>query len=203
MYKINIQSNAIQKSSQEKSEKNLRINRWIIHRYQFIASDWKGYQKYLLSNLIIACSMLIGIILLYQLFWKPHFDLALNRTTSLPQKLFFIIKHASIQRGDFLAFYPPNNPLYGDKTPFLKQVGGISGDHVIEKNQEIYVNGKDMGHVFQRARNGTALHAGPTGVIPNGYYYVYTRNPKSYDSRYQSIGWISKSRVVGRAIPLF
>lgn len=139
----------------------------------------------------------------FYVIWRPHFEIAQNKTTSLPEHYFLVVKGMAVHRGDFVSFYPPDNPLYGNKTPFLKIVGGVAGDVVKEKGREVYVNHKDLGHIYLHADDGKPLHAGPTGTISQGEYYVYTPNPKSYDSRYASIGWIPQKQIIGRAFPLF
>jgi conjugal transfer pilin signal peptidase TrbI len=172
-----------------------------------IVSDIDGYGSYLLKVFVVTGIIFLAVLMAYRYFWAPFFEIACNKSTSLPQKLFFIVKNMPIKRGNYIAFYPPHNPLYseerGRRTPFLKMVGGIEGDVVSNKKREFYVNGIDMGYAHFKAANGKTLYAGKTGVIGHDEYYVYTKNPRSYDSRYKSIGWIQKKDVEGRAFPLF
>lgn len=176
---------------------------FIEKRIFIIRSDKPGYIQHLKKQLLILSLGCAVIFSLYFFLWKPNFELALNKTTSLPQKLFLVVKGEPVKRGNYVAFYPPDNPLYGNKIPFLKIVAGVPGDVVTRRGREFFINGNDTGRAYQKADDGLALHVGPTGVLKKEEYYVYTPNPKSYDSRYASIGWIRANHIVGRAYPLF
>ena len=41
------------------------------------------------------------------------------------------------------------------------------------------------------------------GVIPAGHYYVMADHPLSLDSRYEAVGFVSASHVIGKAFKLF
>lgn len=175
----------------------------ILRRFEIIKKDIRGYYRYLFRVLAITAMGTASILVFYNSIWKPNFLLALNKSESLPQKLFLVIKRAEIKRGSYIAFYPKRENLYGPEKPFLKIVGGISGDKVSKAGEKFYINGKYVGSIQKKTRDGQKLIPGPTGIIKRGYYYVYTKHPKSYDSRYKSIGWVGQKDIVGRAYPLF
>jgi conjugal transfer pilin signal peptidase TrbI len=172
-------------------------------RVQLIKNDREAYVSYFKKLGVVGCVVSLFVVFCYFLLIGPHFMLAVNESNSLPQTFFLVVKGAKVKVGDDVAFYPPDNPLYGSKYPFLKIVGGVPGDVVSRVGREFFVNGQDKGWAYRKAHNGKVLNLGPTGVLGRDEYYVYTPHPKSYDSRYKSIGWIKASHIVGRAYPLF
>ncbi len=144
-----------------------------------------------------------GLISLIILYLSQALLLAINTTHSLPQHLFLIIKHQPVHRGDYIAFYPPVNPLYRRHQLFIKQIAGIAGDKVELKKNCFYVHSQRIGIAKPRSRLGSPLTPSKTGVLGQGEYFVYTPHPDSFDSRYQQLGWVSETKVVGRAFAVF
>lgn len=127
----------------------------------------------------------------------------INLTNSLPQTVFLVIKDQSIFSGNYLAFYPPTNSIYKDNQSFIKIVAGSSGDIVRDQDGIFYVNNKKIGYAKPFSSKGIPLTKAKTGIIPKGYYFVYSPHPDSFDSRYAEIGLVPQERVIGRAFPLF
>jgi conjugal transfer pilin signal peptidase TrbI len=46
------------------------------------------------------------------------------------------------------------------------------------------------------------LVAGPTGVIPQGCYYVGSPHKDGFDSRYAAIGYACSNKIVGVGDPI-
>ncbi len=149
----------------------------------------------------------LGIIVsvrLIALMLSPGYRLGINGTESLPGVLYLVLKaEPPDTRGDLVAFYPPENRFYPKGMFFIKQAMGMPGDEVTRKGQDFYINGEFIATAKTHSRSGKPLQPGPAGVIPDGHYFVWTPHPDSYDSRYEDIGWISKDRVIGRAVRLF
>ncbi len=149
----------------------------------------------------------LGIIIsvwIISLMLSPWYRLGINGTDSLPGVLYLVLKtEVPTTRGDLVAFYPPENRFYPREMFFIKKAIGMPGDEVTHKGQDFYINGEYIATAKARSRSGKPLQPGPTGVIPDGHYFVWTPHPDSYDSRYEDIGWISKDRVIGRAVRLF
>lgn len=149
----------------------------------------------------------LGIILsvwLVSLLLSPWYRLGINGTESLPGVLYLVFKHATPDsRGDLVAFFPPENRFYPRGMFFIKKAMGMPGDEVTRKGQDFHINGEFIATAKTHSRSRKPLRPGPTGVIPDGRYFVWTPHPDSYDSRYEDIGWISKDRVIGRAVRLF
>lgn len=128
---------------------------------------------------------------------------AVNLTTSLPEDMFLVVKGIQPKKGQLVAFYFPQTPYYPKNTIVIKIIGGVHGDRVSRKGREYYVNGKPIGISKRTSEKGLPLHFGPTGVLPKNDLFVYTPDKDSYDSRYKAIGWVPRSRVLGRAFGLF
>ena len=65
------------------------------------------------------------------------------------------------------------------------------------------MNGRLVGTVKPVSREGEMLAPGPTGVLPEGRYYVAAPHPDSLDSRYALTGWIDATPIIGRAHAVF
>ena len=65
------------------------------------------------------------------------------------------------------------------------------------------VNGEPVGWAKPFSAERTPLALGPTGVIPDGHYYVSGTHPDSLDSRYALAGWIRRDALIGRAYVVF
>jgi conjugal transfer pilin signal peptidase TrbI len=44
---------------------------------------------------------------------------------------------------------------------------------------------------------------GPVGVLPQGRYYMAAPNPDSLDSRYNWVGQVKDSQIIGRGFRIF
>lgn len=161
------------------------------------------------------------------LFGTAHYvTFAMNVTDSLPQKLFMVMKQENgVRRGDFVAFPWPRDLVYPKGIGFIKQVAGLPGDTVVvNDNREFKVIrrrslseaipgsiqepleksvGRAKTHGERGNMKGVPLELGFTGVIPDGYIYVYAWSKDSLDSRYAILGLVRQDEVIGRAIPLF
>jgi len=149
-----------------------------------------------------------------------------NFTESLPQKFFIVLKQErDVGRGQFAAFPWPSNVVYPKGIGFIKQVAGVPGDTVVvnENREFTIVYQKDAAQQIPGAppaeqtksvgrakpfgekgnMRGVPLELGFTGVIPEGYLYMYAWSKDSLDSRYAILGLVRKEAVIGRVIPVF
>jgi len=122
--------------------------------------------------------------------------LALNYSESLPHWAFIIDRTRQPHVGDMVFFAPPVNRFYG-KRPFVKRIAAGPGDSVSIIDQQLFINGEPLCMLLGTAKDGSALHPGPTGIIPDGQYFIHSNHERSYDSRYRDIGWISAGRIIG------
>ncbi len=102
-------------------------------------------------------------------------------------------------RGDILLF--EYEAAGGEKQEAISRVIGVPGDViVIDETGKITVNGKEF---ITSYCNGKTAYM-PNQMIypytvPNDFYFVLSDNPSGKtDSRYQTIGAISKADIIGR-----
>ena len=137
------------------------------------------------------------------LSFNAYYTLALNVTESLPTRFFLIHRGEMPKRGDYVAFRWQGGGPYPAGATFIKVVAGMPGDSVTRIDGDYYVNGRHTGLAKRTSRHGVMLEPGPTGTLPEGFYYVHTPHPDSLDSRYALTGWVSQTQIIGRAHALF
>jgi signal peptidase I len=109
------------------------------------------------------------------------------------------------KRGDVIVFKYPEDP----KRDFIKRVIGIGGDVVMEKDRNVYVNGRKLvepyiQHVDNEIKSGQFDRRDNFGpiVVPKGSVFVMGDNrDQSYDSRYW--GFVDDLEVKGKAIVIY
>lgn len=144
-------------------------------------------------------------------FLNQYYSLAFNGTESLSGEVYLIdkTKRGDIQRGDVIAFDPPENRFYNNS--FLKIVRGVPGDVVTFRNRDFYIAECDitcsdpnfLGYAKPVARNGSLLTPASGGIIQDETYFVWTSHRDSFDSRYEEISNIAAANVIGVAYKLF
>lgn len=139
-------------------------------------------------------------------FARDH-ALLINVSPSLPYWAIWLDRSANPARGEIILFDPPPSDLlikhFGPKPkPFGKRVVGIPGDRVTEQARTYFVNGKPIAKAKVQSLRGEPLALGPTGVVPEGCFFVATDHPDGFDSRYAVIGWICRSRILGVGRPI-
>lgn len=133
-----------------------------------------------------------------------HFAIGVNVTPSLPFTICLIAKgDFEVRRGDLAAFRWHGGGPYPAGVVFTKVVRGLPGDEVTRRERLFLVNGEPVGWAKPFSTDRAPLAPGPTGVIPDGHYYVAGSHPDSLDSRYELAGWIRRDALVGRAYVVF
>lgn len=103
--------------------------------------------------------------------------------------------------GEVVLFLPPET--IGTPVPYLKTVLGLPGAKVtVDPDRNVRVAGMHAGKAKIRARNGRPLAPIPSGVVPPDHYYLFADHPDSHDSRYAEIGFVPRTRLLGRAVAL-
>jgi len=149
---------------------------------------------------IIAVLGLSGLCVALLVLVARFISIGINVTDSLPGTLFVIIKHSPIDKGDTIAFHPPDSRLHHARDVLIKQIVGIPGDEVWQQDSVYFVNDVQVGLAFGGTRKGVTLNPGPEGEIPDHYYFVSTNHPYSFDSRYREIGWVGHDQIIGRVV---
>lgn len=137
----------------------------------------------------------------------------INRSPSLPNWAYYFERGKAVKRGEVAFFAPPSNALvhahFGAEPPvFGKIVYGLPGDIVSHRGADVIVSwaaGADneapseqlVAKLKPLSSTGEALAPGPTGVIPNGCYYMGSPHPDGFDSRYAAIGFVCTKQIVG------
>lgn len=139
--------------------------------------------------------------------WQESHAFMVNASESLPNWAFFVSENKVPAKGEYVFFTPPQGELvrrhFGpDQGPFGKQVIGMPGAVVEHRGEWVYVDGKRVAHMKPRSRFGEILHRGPTGVVPEGCYYVGTPHPDGFDSRYAEIGFACRKAILGTGTPI-
>jgi len=134
--------------------------------------------------------------------WRDDHAILINTTKSLPNWAFFIDKHRTPTRGDFVVFTPPASAIitahFGQPSaPFAKRVYGMPGELVSRVGNMVRINGADVARLKPRTRRGEVLAPGPTGRIPPNCYYLGTAHADGLDSRYADIGFVCGNRIIG------
>ena len=134
--------------------------------------------------------------------WRDDHAILINTTESLPNWAFFIDKHRTPARGDFVVFTPPASAIitahFGQPSaPFAKRVYGMPGELVTRVGHMVRINGADVARLKPRTRRGEVLAPGPTGRIPPDCYYLGTAHADGLDSRYADIGFVCGNRIIG------
>jgi conjugal transfer pilin signal peptidase TrbI len=137
------------------------------------------------------------------LWFDTHYAIGLNASESLPRQVFLIERGERPGRGDYVAFRWEGGAHYPAGTTFIKVIAGVPGDTVTQMDGGYFVNCFPVGHAKSVSRQGTALTPGPTGILPEGRYYVRAPHPDSLDSRYALTGWVGEPQILGRAHALF
>lgn len=142
----------------------------------------------------------LGIFLTTFLFFGflvDHVQLLRNTTHSLPYKFFLYFPKMTPHKGDMTVYQMNGKNL-------IKQIIGVGGDQMIyDKNKNLYVGDFNVGPLQTHDSHGQKLFAIEEGRIYDGFVFLYAPHPKSFDSRYESMGLVDENALKGKAIPLF
>jgi signal peptidase I len=105
-------------------------------------------------------------------------------------------KMRSFHRGDVVVFKSPHNP----DIEYIKRVIGVPGDKVMVKDEEVYVNGRQLKEDYIAAKTnlweGGFSKNGEATTVEEGMLFVMGDNrPRSSDSR--EFGPITQESVIG------
>lgn len=88
---------------------------------------------------------------------------------------------------------------YNDKKNLVKRVIGVGGDKIKIHNKRVYVNDKLIDEKYLNKENINNTEGEMDIVVPKGKVFVLGDNREvSLDSRYESVGFINVSDIVGK-----
>ena len=141
----------------------------------------------------------------------------INLSDSLPYWFFKISDSSNkpISRGDYVVvdyFLIDDNPVfkmaidrkYIGRVPILKQVGAVSGDTILLKDNILYVNGDYYCNMIINSADskGNPLFPFPTPITLQTNQYFLVSNPDGgFDSRY--FGYVPRFSITHIALPVF
>lgn len=140
-----------------------------------------------------------------------HTEIKINQTPSLGYRVFICLKGLQVKRGDFVSFHNHRTAYFGNIS-YIKRLTGLPGDRIrIDKprgeypwiQSRLFVNGKLIGSLRTSTREGKLLHPLKTTIIPEGYVFVGTDHPHSFDSRYEEFGLVKQECMVGKCFGFF
>ena len=118
----------------------------------------------------------------------------INDTSSEPPGLYIRAAGDPIRRGGLVAFMAPSSAFpYADqraaflhRTPIIKAVAAMAGDHVCTVDGTLIINGVRIAPILARDTHGAALpHWIACRALAPGELFAFSdRVPNSFDSRY-------------------
>jgi signal peptidase I len=103
------------------------------------------------------------------------------------------------KKGDVIVFKSNLTTDTGKKKLLIKRVIGLPGDHIDIKNGKVYINGKEDSQSY--TMSGETIGSIDGLTIPKGKLFCMGDNRDvSIDSRYEEVGCVSESKVVGKVI---
>ena len=108
-------------------------------------------------------------------------------------------KMHDIKRGDVIVFHSDLLTETGQKKLLIKRVIGLPGDQIDINNGKLYINGKLQHESYIKEQYTSGSIDGL--VVPKGKLFCMGDNRRvSIDSRYEEVGCVSESKVVGKVV---
>ena len=162
------------------------------------------------------CSYLCVIALVLSFLYMQGYRI--NLSGSLPYWFFkvSVVNDKIISRGDYVIVdysLIKDNPIIetaldrkylNRQLPMGKQIGAVSGDIILLKDDRFFVNGEDLGYmkVLSADSRGDPLFPFPTPeILQSGQYWLISNPERGFDSRY--FGYVDISCIIYIAYPVF
>lgn len=134
-------------------------------------------------------------------FIKPTLVRGDSMYSTLEEGDYLIINRMSYKfkepkRGDIIVFESDLQQEDGSSKDLVKRVIGVSGDKVKIENSKVYVNGEELVEPYI---NDEVTEGDVDTVVPKNSVFVLGDNREiSLDSRYESVGFIDDSDILGK-----
>lgn len=99
------------------------------------------------------------------------------------------------ERLDIVIFYAPDL----EKTPYIKRIIGLPGDHVEIKGGQVFINGTVLEEPYL-AEKMEVEEPMEFDVPENHYFMMGDNRNESYDSRYWDHPFVEKDQIIAKAI---
>ena len=105
-------------------------------------------------------------------------------------------KFGEIKRGDIIVFESDLHQEDGTNKDLVKRVIGVAGDKVKIKDSKVYVNEKELNEPYI---HNEITEGDIDTVVPENSVFVLGDNREiSLDSRYEEVGFINESDILGK-----
>lgn len=134
-------------------------------------------------------------------FIKPTLVRGDSMYSTLEEGDYLIINRMSYkfkepERGDIIVFESDLQQDDGSSKDLVKRVIGVSGDTVKIENSKVYVNGEELVEPYI---DDEVTEGDIDTVVPENSVFVLGDNREiSLDSRYDSVGFINDSDILGK-----
>lgn len=159
-------------------------------------SAWKAvlreYLEAIATSVVLAALIMTFVARTYAVDGSSMVPTLQNRERLLVEKVTYRFK--APQRGDIIVLRPP----FRTPAPFIKRVIGIPGDNVYIHDGQVFLNGEALREDYLGERIQGEF--GPYVVPPGSYFVLGDNRNHSEDSRFLEVGYVPKSRIVGRAV---
>ncbi len=134
-----------------------------------------------------------------------HWKLAYNYTNSFAPNVVCdsALGQKDVERGDYVAFYPPKAQPPAMRCPFVKKVVCLPGERIRTYGQQIFCEDKPVAVAKKVSLKGEPLQKIQDQLLGEDDYFVLGTHPDSFDSRYSNFGPINRCRFIGKAYPIF
>lgn len=163
----------------------------------------KKLSGFFLDVLEVVVFAIAIFLFVYLLVLQPHKIKGSSMEPNFPDGEYLLTDKLSYRfrepkRGEVVVFEAPGTR--GDE--FIKRIIGLSGEIIVIKNNDIFINGEKLEEDYLSGavltKSGNFLKEDSAVTIPFGQYLVLGDNrPFSSDSR--TWGFIEKSDITGRA----
>jgi signal peptidase I len=159
------------------------------------ATNWKRFVLDIIETLVLAVVLFVGINAVSARVRVDGFSMRPTLEDGefvLVSKLSY--KFGEFQHGDIIVFHFPLNP----DEELVKRIIGLPGDHVLVKDNQVYVNGELLNETYIAQ---APLYSGEW-TVPEGTLFVLGDNRNnSNDSK--DWGLLPQENVVGKAVLIY
>lgn len=164
-----------------------------------------GFILDFIQSIVLALAVFV---LLYLFVAQPNEVKGSSMVPNFTDKEFLLTEKLSYQfgkpqRGDVVIFKAPaSEPCAAEECEYIKRIIGISGDKVMVKGGQVYLNGQLLNQSFLPngviTDSGQYMQEGIEKTVPEGQYLCFGDNRQhSRDGR--EFGPINKELIVGKA----